>query len=316
MSWLLFLTQNDIIGIYSTNGDELVKYFYDAWGNFTTQIIDNGSELEYTKNELISRLNPFRYRSYCYDEETNLYYLNSRYYDPEVCRFINADDISTLDVTQIANNGLNLFAYCLNNPVNETDENGDIPNWLKWLLFGIGAVLVVAAVAVVTVASGGAALGVFGTIALGAAKGALIGATAGTVIGAVIGGATNDWSLDGIIDGALMGFGLGAIAGAVIGASISGAQIYKAANMWGSTTSRTSFQNMVYHFEKHVLREKHMYLGRNVIEYTKNAINFYNANSQFMKLTSSGNYIIRTLFNGKQVGGVFDLLGKIYSFFS
>jgi hypothetical protein len=52
MSWLLFLTQNDIIGIYSTNGDELVKYFYDAWGNFTTQIIDNGSELEYTKNEI------------------------------------------------------------------------------------------------------------------------------------------------------------------------------------------------------------------------------------------------------------------------
>ncbi len=133
--------QNDIISIYSTNGDELVKYFYDAWGNHIAEIVDNGNELEYTKNESIAKLNPFRYRSYCYDEETNLYYLNSRYYDPETSRFINSDDISTLNVTQIATNGLNLFAYCLNNPVNESDENG---YFLSWLIGLIVAAVVVA----------------------------------------------------------------------------------------------------------------------------------------------------------------------------
>ncbi len=137
--------QNDIISIYSTNGEEVIRYFYDAWGNNITEIVDTNENMSYTDNvqkiETLARLNPFRYRSYIYDEETNLYYLNSRYYDPEVCRFINADDISTLDVTQIANNGLNLFAYCLNNPVNESDENG---YFLSWLIGFIVAAVVVA----------------------------------------------------------------------------------------------------------------------------------------------------------------------------
>ncbi len=55
-----------------------------------------------------------------------MYYLNSRYYDPQIGRFINADDVGVLDVTKIALNGLNLYAYCLNNPVNHMDENGYI----------------------------------------------------------------------------------------------------------------------------------------------------------------------------------------------
>ena len=77
--------------------------------------------------------NPFRYRGYYYDFETGLYYLNSRYYDPETGRFVNADDISTIDVTKITTNGLNLYAYCLNKPVNEVDENGYFLTWLLGL---------------------------------------------------------------------------------------------------------------------------------------------------------------------------------------
>ncbi len=95
----------------------------------------------------LATFNPFRYRSYYYDEETNLYYLNSRYYDPEIGRFINADDITTLDITQIAINGLNLYAYCLNNPVNETDEGGYFLSWLLALLI-TAAVFAVANTAV------------------------------------------------------------------------------------------------------------------------------------------------------------------------
>ena len=136
--------QNDIIGIYDNNGQEITKYIYDAWGNHKTFVLDNGqfvdisTHLDYTQsglnNKTIALLNPFRYRSYYYDEETGLYYLNSRYYDRQIGRFINADDISTLDVTQIAFNGLNLYAYCLNNPVMFMDTFGTLPISISTLL--------------------------------------------------------------------------------------------------------------------------------------------------------------------------------------
>ncbi len=92
-------------------------------------------------NRFIAFKNPFRYRSYYHDFETNLYYLNSRYYDPEIGRFINADNIVSLNISQIAQNGLNLYACCLNNPVNTSDEDGTLPKWLKKLFGWIVAIL-------------------------------------------------------------------------------------------------------------------------------------------------------------------------------
>ena len=65
--------------------------------------------------------NPLRYRGYVYDTDLGMYYLNSRYYDPEICRFINADTFAS---TGQGFTGMNMFAYCLNNPVCYTDENG------------------------------------------------------------------------------------------------------------------------------------------------------------------------------------------------
>ena len=125
--------QNDIIGICDINGEQIVKYYYDAYGNFKIFVKNNANFLDIEKENgynasyaELAKVNPFRYRSYYYDNETGLYYLNSRYYDPQIGRFINADDVSVLDVTKIALNGLNLYAYCLNNPVNHMDENGYI----------------------------------------------------------------------------------------------------------------------------------------------------------------------------------------------
>ena len=321
--------QNDIIGIYSTEDEQIARYSYDAWGNQIVEYLNNEGkfvaiekDFEYNNiseiNRFIAFKNPFRYRSYYYDFETNLYYLNSRYYDSEIGRFINADDIGNIDITGNSINGLNLYAYCLNNPVNDTDSNG-AASWWQWLLFGIGALLVVAATVVVTVASGGTALGVFGTIVLGAAKGALIGVAIGSVVG-ITGGAiysavTGADLWESILGGFLIGFGAGAIIGAVIGASISGFQVYHAAQQWGSTATRSSFKNMVSHFNKHVVKEGHQYLGNNIVEYTKNAMKFFQSNQNLLKLTDSGNYVIRALFEGYKAGGFFNLIGKIFSFF-
>ena len=97
--------QGDILYIYNTSGTRLVTYTYDAWGNVTTSYSNGGASTA-------ARHNPFRYRWYYYDTETGFYYLNSRYYDPEVGRFLNADGQLNTGLL-----GYNLFAYCENNPV-------------------------------------------------------------------------------------------------------------------------------------------------------------------------------------------------------
>ena len=96
--------QGDIVAICDHCGNLLGEYEYDAWGKILSQ---GGSEL--------LTINPFRYRGYYYDEETGLYYLNSRYYDPETGRFISPDSLKYLEPETC--NGLNLYAYCGNNPV-------------------------------------------------------------------------------------------------------------------------------------------------------------------------------------------------------
>ena len=105
--------QGDIIGILDSSGTQIVSYVYDSWGKLVSI---SGSQAE-----TIGEVNPFRYRGYYYDTETGLYYLQSRYYDPEVGRFINGDD------RIIVNNSLNevnLFSYCGNNPVINSDPTG------------------------------------------------------------------------------------------------------------------------------------------------------------------------------------------------
>ena len=98
--------QGDILNIYSEDGTKVASYNYDAWGNHTVT--------NYTSDN-IGNINPFRYRGYYFDSETNFYYLNSRYYSPETKRFLNADIYVT---TSQGLNSYNMYAYCNNNPVN------------------------------------------------------------------------------------------------------------------------------------------------------------------------------------------------------
>ena len=111
--------QGYIIAILDSNGSVVVRYVYDAWGNHA-ELDAKGADISDTNH--IGLLNPFRYRGYFYDVETGLYYLQTRYYDPETGRFITIDGIKYLDPETI--NGLNLYAYCGNNPVMNVDFAG------------------------------------------------------------------------------------------------------------------------------------------------------------------------------------------------
>ena len=81
------------------------------------------------------------YKDYAYDNDTGMYYLQSRYYDPEVGRFINCDDTEILKLTQGTLNGANLFAYCNNDPVLNSDPSGRIGTPIQWAFSIIGALI-------------------------------------------------------------------------------------------------------------------------------------------------------------------------------
>ena len=114
--------QNDIIGIYDSNNTLVARYEYDAWGNH--KVYDQNGNLN-TTSYFIGNVNSFIYRSYYYDRETNLYYCYARYYNPELCRWMSLDSLEYLDHETL--NGMNLYAYCNNNPINSSDPNGNFP---------------------------------------------------------------------------------------------------------------------------------------------------------------------------------------------
>ena len=91
----------------------MAEYGYDAYGN---------CKILSTTNTTIANANPFRYRGYYFDQETGFYYLNARYYSPEWRRFISPDDTAYLDPENV--NGLNLYCYCGNDPVNYSAPSG------------------------------------------------------------------------------------------------------------------------------------------------------------------------------------------------
>ena len=115
--------QNDVIFISNSDNTGVVMYQYDAWGNMTAcyDTSDDG---------MLSIINPYTYRGYFYEFETNTYFLKSRYYNPELHRFISADGLINANQDVL---GYNLFAYCSNDPVNCSDTTGcgKIKNWIK-----------------------------------------------------------------------------------------------------------------------------------------------------------------------------------------
>lgn len=158
--------QGDVVKILNASGTTVADYSYNAWG----KLLDSSGTM--------ADVNPLRYRGYYFDAETGFYYVFSRYYDPEICRFINADDASNLGVNSDFAS-INLFAYCGNNPVNRADDGGDF-----WHIV-VGAVIGGVIGAVSTAASGGDGIDIAIGFLAGAGGGALAASGAGVLIQAV-----------------------------------------------------------------------------------------------------------------------------------
>ncbi len=158
--------QGDIMSMVDAEGFSVAEYYYNAWG------------LPMGTLGALAEINPLRYRGYYFDTETGLYYLKGRYYDPFVCRFINADNYQSTGQDIL---GTNMFAYCNNNPMMYVDSNGDFP----WAIF-LTATLVGGLIGGLV----GAAYGAINAYAAGedVGIGARYGFIAGLSIGTVLSG--------------------------------------------------------------------------------------------------------------------------------
>ena len=140
--------QGDIVAIVDNTGTMVVKYAYDAWG----KPIGNPWTLTSAYADL-ARINPFRYRGYVWDEETGLYYLRSRYYNPTHGRFVNADTTEIFDDTNDQLLECNLFTYCSNNPVYRIDEDGAFWKAIAQAFQMVTTIALVVAATAITVAA-------------------------------------------------------------------------------------------------------------------------------------------------------------------
>ncbi|MBQ9833179.1 MAG: RHS repeat-associated core domain-containing protein, partial [Clostridia bacterium] len=127
--------QGDIIGILDSNMNYVVEYSYDTWG----KLISTTGSLAST----LGTLNPFRYRGYVYDTETGLYYVSSRYYDPEIGRWISPEPNVYAGAFDSSSGliGYNVYAYCANNPVNYYDPTGEFVISTLLICVAAGAII-------------------------------------------------------------------------------------------------------------------------------------------------------------------------------
>ena len=234
--------QRDVVGLIDGNGNIVVNYTYDSWGKLLK--VEGNTELGYR--------NPLRYRGYIADDETGLYYVGSRYYDPVVGRWISADDVAFVGLEKNLQS-YNVYGYCLNNPITRFDDNGkwSLPNWAK---IALGVTAIVAGV-VVTAVTGGVAAPVLAASIKIAAVGAASGAIFGAGIGAVEHRAsTGSWKgagksiLKGAIDGACDGFmwsGISAGAAAT-GVALKGYKIKEIGRLKPSGKSGKGYYGVKY----------------------------------------------------------------------
>lgn len=267
--------QNDVIAIADKDGKVALKYSYDAWGKVISITDRNGNDInnlkinkfdpntgeiitEYDENGNVivpvhpyvrlAHINPILYRSYYYDKETEWYYLTSRFYNPEFCRFINSDNYALPTATPTELTDKNLFAYCDNNPITRFDKDGQI--WA--VAVGIGAAV-------------GAVVGIAGQIlsdmVTSALKRELYISNWQTYVGAVVGGAAGGAVLGGTgnmqLANVTTGFvttGVGMTLDKLTGVSDAS---------WGEIAFNAAYDGAVSWFLGEVIQIKNVTSGRN-----------------------------------------------------
>ena len=166
--------QGDVIAIVNAASEVVARYTYDAWGKPNVQFDNSGCS--------IATVNPFRYRGYYYDSEIGLYYLQSRYYNANVGRFVNGDDAEYLGTGQKSVDS-NLFVYCNNTPTNAIDSSGNL---------GLLTFIVIGCIAGAVIGGGYAAYSAYiggkrgYDLVWHVLKGGVIGAIVGAALGAAI----------------------------------------------------------------------------------------------------------------------------------
>ena len=227
------------MAILNSSGVAVVEYTYDAWGKPLTTTGSMASGL--------GLVNPLRYRGYVYDQETGLYYLQSRYYNPAWGRFISADGQLNMQDGVL---GFNLFAYCINNPVNMSDPTG---HWAEWLETAVKIASVVIAVAAVVVMVATVSAASAGTAAPGAVYGASI--FLGAALSGINGGVANEAKGNSYFNGYLGGAAGGAIQswlgkkpmGTIVGGGLGvavGTTITELMNLWDPYSANSSFDQI------------------------------------------------------------------------
>ena len=241
--------QNDVTAIASADGTIIANYYYDPWGKLT----------EITGDTEIAELNPIRYRSYYYDSETEWYYLNTRYYSPELCRFINGDNFELLNADHENMVQYNLYNYCFNNPVALADDMGDWPEWaINLTKVAIGVVAIGIGVAA-TVATGGAAVPVLVASVKIAVASAAIGAAVGAGVSAVEHRvSTGSWKgagksmLKGAVNGAADGFMWGGITAGLsfTTVAVKGVKVQQVGRLTATNKSGKGYLGVKYQVRK------------------------------------------------------------------
>ena len=230
-----------ITGLVDASGGAVVNYRYDSWG----KLISITGSMAGT----LGKDNPYRYKGYYYDDETGMYYLKSRYYQPEICRFISADTIEVLDC-QGDLNDKNLYAYCDNNPVMRVDTGGQI--WITLGIMaaggGIGMVIGAASSAITQYMFNGeinwksVGVAAVGGFVSGAVAASPLGLTGQIGVGAAVGAVSYvaDCKVNGSalkVDELAVSAAAGAVSGWIGG---SGANQYKALSNTIKTASKTT----------------------------------------------------------------------------
>lgn len=199
--WFERNLQGDIVAVYDEDGTKLISYVYDAWGYFETEY-HNGCTAASVAN-----YNPFLYRGYYYDFELEMYYLQSRYYDPVVGRFISMDKYVSTGQGILGNN---MFAYCNNNPVMYSDRSGESLTVAALIFIGSAIIF-------------GAGAGAFSAACSGGdAEDILVSAIEGGITGGIA--ATISFFTAPVSGAGWVAFGVGVLCGALVDAGFQVAE--------------------------------------------------------------------------------------------